>query len=117
VPESPNVARRIEHRVSGADANPYLVLAAILSAALDGIENKTEPTAPIKGDAYSAFDEDRALPNTWEDAISALESSDLLSGLLGDEFIRVFTAAKRQEQASIASQISDVEYQSYLGIL
>ena len=117
VPDSPNVARRIEHRVSGADANPYLVLATILSAALDGIENKTEPSAPVKGDAYSAFDEARVLPNTWEGAISALENSDLLSGLLGDEFIRVFTAAKRQEQASIASKISDVEYQSYLGIL
>jgi glutamine synthetase len=103
--------------VSGADANPYLVLAAILSAALDGIERKSEPVAPVKGDAYSVFDEDRALPNTWEGAITALENSELMHGLLGKQFIRVFTAAKRQEQASIASQISDVEYQSYLGIL
>jgi glutamine synthetase len=117
VPESPNVARRIEHRVSGADANPYLVLASILSGALHGIENKIEPTEPVVGDAYSVFDEDRALPNTWEDAITALENSDLVKATLGEEFVRVFTAAKRQEQASINARISDVEYESYIGVL
>ena len=117
VPESPNVARRIEHRVSGADANPYLVLSAILSAALYGIENKIEPPAPVEGDAYSAFDESRALPNTWDGAISAIENSALIKDVLGEEFVRVFSAAKRQEQDSINSRISDVEYESYLGIL
>ncbi len=75
---SPNVARRIEHRVSGADANPYLVLATILSGALYGIEKKIEPNAPVEGDAYSAFDISHALPNTWEGAISAMESSELV---------------------------------------
>jgi len=48
-----NVARRIEHRVSGADANPYLVLAAVLGAALHGIETKMSPPQPIEGDAYA----------------------------------------------------------------
>jgi glutamine synthetase len=117
VPESPNAARRIEHRVSGADANPYLVLASILSGALHGMENKIEPSKPVVGDAYSVFDEDRALPNTWEDAITALENSDLLKATLGSQYVRVFTSAKRQEQASIAGRISDLEYESYLGLL
>ena len=117
VPESPNVARRIEHRVSGADANPYLVLASILSGALHGIENKIEPPAPVEGDAYSAFDDGRALPNTWDSAISAMESSDLIKTNMGDEFVRVFAAAKRQEQDAINARISDVEYESYLGVL
>lgn len=117
VPESPNVARRIEHRVSGADANPYLVLASILSGALHGIENKIEPNAPVKGDAYSAFDETFALPNTWDAAIEALENSDQIKASLGKEFVRVYTAAKRQEQDSISSCISDIEYESYLGLL
>ncbi|MFG1489662.1 glutamine synthetase, partial [Oceanospirillum sp. HFRX-1_2] len=52
VPESEPVARRIEHRVSGADANPYLVLASVLAGALYGIENKLQPPSPIEGDAY-----------------------------------------------------------------
>lgn len=117
VPESPNVARRIEHRVSGADANPYLVLASILSGALYGIENKIEPNAPVEGDAYSVFDEARALPNTWDGAITAMESSQLVKSNLGELFVKVFTAAKRQEQATMAARISDVEYESYLGVL
>jgi len=117
VPESPGVARRIEHRVAGADANPYLVLASILAGALHGIENKIDPGAPVEGDAYADFNEERALPTSWETAVTTLENSEMMANLLGDEFVRVFTAIKRQEQDSINAHISDIEYESYLGVL
>jgi len=117
VPESPGVARRIEHRVSGADANPYLVLATILAGALHGISEKIEPNQAVEGDAYEAYDPNFALPNTWEMATTALENSDLLKEILGEQFVRVFSAIKRQEQDTINAQISDVEYESYVGIL
>ncbi|EAQ65312.1 putative homologous to a glutamine synthetase protein [Marinomonas sp. MED121] len=117
IPDSPNVARRIEHRVSGADANPYLVLATILAGALYGIENKLMPPSPITGDAYTEVNPALVLPNKWDDATESFFKSDVLREYLGEEFVRVFTAAKRQEQRKLHEQISDIEYESYLGYL
>ena len=117
VPESPPVARRIEHRVSGADANPYLVLAAVLCGALYGIENKLMPPEPIEGDAYAETTDADLLPNKWPDAIEAFMESKVLAEYLGEEFVRVFSAAKLQEQRKIEEQISDIEYESYLGLV
>lgn len=117
IPESPGIARRIEHRVAGADANPYLVLAAILAGALYGIENKLMPPADIEGDAYAEFNEDLVLPNKWDEATEIFSNSDVLKEYLGEEFVRVFSAAKRQEQRKLSEQISDIEYESYLGLL
>lgn len=117
IPESPCVARRIEHRVAGADANPYLVLASVLAGALYGIENGLEPAEPVEGDAYSESEEAMVLPNKWEDATSAFENSAVLRDYLGEEFQRVFSAAKRQEQRLLSERITDVEYEAYLGLL
>ncbi len=117
IPESPNVARRIEHRVSGADANPYLVLATILTGALYGIENKLMPPKAIEGDAYSEGNQDLVLPNKWDEATEIFAQSSVLKEYLGEEFVKVFTAAKRQEQSKLNARISDVEYEAYLGYL
>ncbi|MBW4936189.1 glutamine synthetase family protein [Marinobacter sp. F4206] len=117
IPESPCAARRIEHRVAGADANPYLVLASVLAGALYGIENGLEPAAPIEGDAYAESDESLVLPNKWEDATNAFANSPILKEYLGEEFQRVYSAAKRQEQRLLNERITDVEYEAYLGLL
>lgn len=117
IPDSPGVARRIEHRVAGADANPYLVLASVLAGALYGIENDLEPAEPVEGDAYSDGDEAMILPNEWVQATSAFESSLILREYLGEEFQRVYSAAKRQEQRLLSERITDVEYEAYLGML
>ncbi len=117
IPESPCVARRIEHRVAGADANPYLVLASVLAGALYGIENKLMPPPAIAGDAYSAMNEELLLPRKWEEATEIFSQSDVLREYLGEEFIRVYTAAKRQEQSVLSQRITDVEYEAYLGLL
>ena len=117
IPESPCVARRIEHRVAGADANPYLVLATILAGALYGIENKLMPPKAIEGDAYTEGNQDLVLPNKWDEATEIFSESSFLNEYLGEEFVRVFTAAKRQEQQKLHERISDVEYEAYLGYL
>lgn len=118
VPESPHAARRIEHRVSGADANPYLVLAVVLAGALYGIENKRVAPSAIEGDAYSsAFEETYSLPIKWDQATEQFQKSEILKQYLGEEFVRVFSAAKQQEQLRFDERISDVEYESYLGLL
>lgn len=121
IPESPCVARRIEHRVSGADANPYLVLAAVLAGALYGIENKLMPLPPVEGDAYNeANDEvndEFVLPDKWDIATDILSESDVLKEYLGEDFVHVYSAAKRQEQSKLQARISDVEYEAYLPLL
>ncbi|MGB1010970.1 MAG: glutamine synthetase family protein [Thiolinea sp.] len=113
VPDSPLAARRIEHRVSGADANPYLVIAVVLAAALHGIENQMSPPPACSGDGYSSENLGTPLPTQWLAAIEAMENSELIAKLLGKEFIRVFCAMKRQEYLKFAQQISHAEYETY----
>jgi glutamine synthetase len=117
VPEGDPEARRIEHRVSGADANPYLVLAAVLTGALYGLDNQLVAPDPIEGDAYSDPMDSVRLPHRWDDAIKFLYESKEHREYLGDEFVNVFCAIKRQEMAELSGQISDIEYDAYLGLL
>jgi len=117
VPESEPVARRIEHRVSGADANPYLVLAAVLTGALHGIENQLQAPPDVEGDAYAIADQSIRLPSSWRMAIDRLEKAGAVRHYLGDEFVDVFCAVKRHEHSLLNKRISDIEYESYLGLL
>ncbi|MDO6749244.1 glutamine synthetase, partial [Gilvimarinus sp. 1_MG-2023] len=96
---------------------PYLVLAAVLAGALYGLNNKLTPPEPMEGDAYADSDESTRLPYRWDDAIKALDKSAVIREYLGDEFVDVFCAIKRQEITELNSRISDIEYESYLGLL
>lgn len=119
IPVGPGKSRRIEHRVSGADANPYLVVAALLAGILHGIENKLEAPAAIEGDAYAdgACPPSANLPIEWGAAIRAFETGTVLRPLFGDVFMRAFGLMKRQEMDRLGRRITDVEYATYLGIL
>ncbi|PWK61038.1 glutamine synthetase family protein [Roseicyclus mahoneyensis] len=95
VPAGGGPARRIEHRVAGGDINPYLFLAAILGAALNGIEDGEAPPEPITGNAYN---HDLAqLPTTWQAAIDAFEQSPEIARIFAPELIANLLATKRQE--------------------
>ncbi len=96
IPAGATSARRIEHRVAGGDVNPYLMLAAILGAALDGIEHQMEPASPIVGNAY-AQEGLPQIPATWEEAIEALEQSTIVPRFLHPELIKNLISTKRQE--------------------
>jgi glutamine synthetase len=100
-------ARRIEHRVAGGDVNPYLMLAAILGAALDGIENEMEPASPIVGNAY-AVDGLPQIAEDWETAIDALEQSTIVPRFLHPELIKNLISTKRQELHYLG-ELSDSE--------
>lgn len=112
LPESHGPAARIEQRVAGADANPYLVLAALLAGAWHGIVNALEPPPATRGNAYR--DDANGLAHSWEQALQAFERSEFVAEAFGSDYQRLFSACKRQEQATLASRISDVEYQAYL---
>ncbi|MBR9862409.1 MAG: glutamine synthetase [Rhodobacteraceae bacterium] len=112
IPGGPDEARRIEHRVSGADANPYLVIAAILGAALRGIDRAKLPPAPTAGDGY---DPDLPqLPKVWDSAVDAFAQSPLIAEIFDPLLITSFVLAKRQEMAKFAAEVSDFEMRTYV---
>ncbi len=115
VPAGSTAARRLEHRVAGADANPYLLFAVMLSAMLDGIEQNLSPGDPIKGDAYAQGEEaDATLPVYMPDAVRLFSESDFIRNALGPELQRIFTLTKEQEIAEFRKRITELEYQSFL---
>lgn len=113
VPAGNPSARRIEHRVAGADVNPYLMLATILGAALIGIEDGLEPPSPITGNAY-AMDDLPQIPSTWEDAIEAFETSAIMPRILPKELIRNLVLTKKQELHYIAELTAEEKVELYL---
>ena len=114
IPESPSAARRIEHRVAGADANPYLVLAAVLAGIWHGIENTLSPPDPIEGNAWDQEIDAPALPTTMDEAISVFDKSDVLSSYLTGEFKTLFLATKVQEWNEFAKRVTEFELETYL---
>ena len=94
-------------RVAGGDVNPYLMLAAILGAALDGIEKEMEPPSPIVGNAY-AVDGLPQIAEDWETAIDALEQSTIVPRFLHPELIKNLISTKRQELHYLG-ELSDSE--------
>ncbi len=105
-------ARRIEHRVAGADANPYLVLASILGGAFLGIENGWEPPSPIQGDAYSQNLE--TLPPDWASAIEAFSRGVHVPEIYARRLQRMFVQCKVQELRRFTRHVTEFEYHSYL---
>ncbi len=107
IPASAPVARRVENRLPGADANPYLALAASLAAGLYGIEQQLQPSAPIQGE-FEVPDE-LALPCTMHAAIERLKRSALALELFGKEFIEGYIASKTLELTSFFDEITPWE--------
>jgi glutamine synthetase len=105
-------ASRIEHRVAGADCNPYLAFASYLGSALDGIQTKADPGPETFGNNRSK--EAPPLPIAWSNAVDRFAESKHIEGIFGANFQKVFTACKRQEISEFRKRISDVEYDAYL---
>jgi glutamine synthetase len=104
--------RRIEHRVSGADANPYLVTAAILAGIHHGLTNKIECDPPIAGNAYAQTEPE--IPRTWHDAQTVFAQSRWVREYFGEDFQHIFSALKTEELRVFEQQITPLEYRWYL---
>lgn len=115
VPGGPPAARRIEHRLAGADVNPYLLLAAILGAALTGMEDQHAPPEPITGNAY-ALDIPQ-VPSTWQSALSGFEQSALAPRIFAPELIDNMLRTKRQEMARCADLPPEQQIAHYLDLV
>ncbi len=99
IPAGPASTRHLEHRVAGADANPYLALAALLAGVHYGMTHKIDPGPMVTGDGYAAAARSQErLPANWFAAVDAFETSAVLKDYLGERFVKMFCALKRQEQ-------------------
>lgn len=112
VPGGAPAARRIEHRTAGGDINPYLLLAAVLGAAIEGIEEELIPPPPITGNAY-----DLDLPQLctdWGEAIELFGSDPFIARCLPAELIRNMVMTKRQERLVLADIPEAERWKTYL---
>ncbi len=97
VPTSPPAARRVENRLGGADANPYLAIAASLACGYLGMIESLKATDPISGSAYEL---PFALPVTLAEALGMLRGCKPLVEVFGDRFVAAYSAVKESEYAT-----------------
>ncbi len=115
IPSSGPAARRLEHRVAGADANPYLVMAGILAAVHAGLVGKLDPGAPSEGDAgKSETGESGNLPSSWQESIAAFADSAFVRQYFPAGFIETYLATKQAELLEFYGEVSPLDYDWYL---
>lgn len=112
VPGGPASSRHIEHRICGADANPYLAAAAILAAIHEGIRDERDPGPAIVGNGYEQATD--LLPTDWLTALQALERSTWIWEALGERFIEVYLAIKRAEYRQFMAEVGEQDWRWYL---
>lgn len=114
IPAGERTARRIEHRPSGVDANPYLVAATVLAGVRHGLAGAMDPGPETTGNGYTGGEDAPAIPADWLSAIKAAQGSAFLKAALGAEMHHTFTAIKAAEYARVARTISEVDFDLYL---
>lgn len=120
VPAARGDSTRLELRCPDPSCNPYLALAAILAAGLDGIENKIEPPAPINKNVYQMTDEQKSeeeiylLPGNLKEAIDEMSKSELVKEVLGDHIFTKYIEAKNKEWDEYRLRITQWELDQYL---
>jgi len=103
---------RIECRRPGADANPYLAIAALVSAMADGISRDVPPPPAVAGDAYARQDL-RSLPNSLEEALAAFDANERFRHLIGDRFSAYFRVSRAWELTAWQHVVTDWERARY----
>jgi glutamine synthetase len=118
VPVSDAANRRLEHRVAGADANPYLVMAWILGGILKGLREQQLPSAPLQGNAYNGKQMlGEALPRYWPTALDRFDRSAFARELLGADLHRLYSMVKRHELDEFSQHVTPQECAIYLPAL
>ena len=115
IPVGEATSRRVEHRVAGADANPYLALAVVLAGAHHGLTNRIDPGPVTSGDGYVAAARSGAmLPVDWLAAIDRFDRSAIMREYLGEEFVDLFVTVKRTEHSQFNAVVTSLDYHWYL---
>ncbi len=117
IPGKPS-AQRVEYRLTAADINPYIALAAAIGSGLWGIENRIEPDEPVVGNAYDRkFPAKRQLPRTLYEAAERLARSKAAKELFGEAFVEHYAASRIWEEREFRRAITDWEMERYFEII
>ena len=111
IPDGPSKARRLEMRNAGADANPYLLLMMLAYSMRQGIADKTEPPAPITGNAYEKDDLQR-MAGDMASAIALMAGSHILSEMLGQSLHKAYCDTKRQDYQAFMDHVPPFEFET-----
>ena len=112
VPAGTGQSVHLEHRVAGADANPYLVLAAVLAGMHHGLTAKIDPGPESKGNAYAS--PAARMPTNWLDAIEMWQASDLMRKYFDPEFVDTFAIVKEAEADRFNAEPTPLDFEYYL---
>ena len=115
IPAGPPNSRHVEHRACGADANPYLAVAAILAGMHHGMKNSIDPGPAVVGNGYDRDSSgDDKPPSNWFAAVDRFHGSALMRDYLGERFVDMFTIVKRVEQDNYFAAVPPIDYEWYL---
>ena len=112
VPAGGASSRRIENRMPGADANPYLATTALIAGILEGIENKMTPPARTVGNGYET--DARRVPDNQRDSLRAMENDERVAKWFGKRFVEVYQEVKWRNVYLFEQQITPMEYELIL---
>jgi len=111
-------SHRLEYRIGAADANPYIILAAVIASGLWGVENKAKLRPMTEGNAYQQeFSDDLKLPETLWQSAQRLKESTMARDFFGDEFVDHFVATREWEEREYRKHISQWELDRYFEII
>lgn len=113
IPTGPAHSRHVEHRVCGADANPYLAAAAVLAGVHHGLTLQIDPGLPVVGNGYAASHAP-VLPHFWPDAIARFAQSSVAASYLTPRLVEIFCAVKRFECRQFMGEVGSQDYDWYL---
>ncbi len=122
IPASRGISTRVEVRSVDPAANPYLVMATLLAAGLDGIKNKLTPPAAVDRNIYVMTKEEREeagivdLPATLAQALVTLQSNEVVCGALGEHLLEHFIEAKEIEWDIFRTQVHQWERDQYMSL-
>jgi glutamine synthetase len=114
IPADTAANRRVEHRVAGADVNPYLLAALVLAGVHRGMTHSIDPGEPVSGNAYRDGTGVTAMPTNWYEAAIAFERSPFVMEYLGADFQQLFATTRRAELRAFDNQVTPLEYDWYL---
>ncbi|HMN37930.1 MAG TPA: glutamine synthetase family protein [Hyphomicrobium sp.] len=113
VPATSGAARHVEHRTSGADANPYLALACVLAGMHYGIVNRIDPGPPVTGNGYEQPGA-TPIPVNWFSALEKMRASEFMKSYFGARFVDIFTTIKEIEADRFFAEPQPLDFDFYL---
>ena len=112
IPLSPAAGTRLEHRVAGADSNPYLVVASVLAGIHHGLTHQCDPGKMVQ--TREVLEHAVTLPIRWPTALDAFDAGPILPSYLGEEYHKLFSLCRREEEGNFSAEIPAKDYDWYL---